>query len=365
MSLQKIVLPFGSNIKRVCCKCLHHLVTVNGLSLMSSNPPPPPPYGGSYSYAPPQYPPPSAYYVPPVSQYQRPPPAPMPPPPRGGYPDQARPSNTLYIRNIAYSVTPEEFHSIFLAFGEIWKENLSLIREKGVAYITFYDIRAAMKAEAEMLNRKIHNRIPKTSFLYKPMTGSGVDIRDLSLKVLLRPSREPTKKVSQQAVRDACSRFGEVWTVSEPGKNQFHVEFYDKRGCNMCVDNSGAIVIEEVAWYSELVLEMSDGMKYAPQRSQAPAPPPYSAAPPPPPYSMGPPPPAPMVPHYQGQQFQEYPSYYAPPPGASAAPPPPSMGSYQAMYHVPPPGQPPMPTEPGSCLESIRRLQDKFSAERE
>ena len=364
---------------------------------MAANPPPPP---GGYAPPPPQYgyPP----YQGGTSPPYYPPPGGAPP----GYqhhrgrqdnrasgnsqnyqqPSQHRqdlkPSNCLYVRNIPFQLPPEEFHKIFSQFGEIAISVTNRIHDKGVAFVTYYDRRAAQEAVDQMYGKNVMGRIPITTFSYKPPTYSGIDARATCLKVLLRPA-QPIDQPSIVNAHAVMSTYGEIANEKEVEKGHFEFEFFDTRSVKKVVDNTGQIVIDGIKWYADMVIDRDEGgMAYAPgshqnrQMGRNPPPPaPYGMAPlqyPPAQHQMMPPQYAPQQqqppqyqparPQYQAQQQQvqmqvpQYPAQYSGQPMAGVPPPPPPQYTASPQTTVNVTG---MPDKDFSS--SLRRLMNKGS----
>eukprot|EP00834_Sanchytrium_tribonematis_P003505 NODE_136_length_16465_cov_1.184957.p8 type:complete len:310 gc:universal NODE_136_length_16465_cov_1.184957:7940-7011(-) len=137
---------------------------------------------------------------------------------------------TLFIRNIAYEVTEEDILDIFSKFGEI-KRSFSLIKDRGIAFITFYDIRASERAFREINNTKIgkrtvevHYSTPKGNTNQNHCTtqdNQGTLFLTLSGNILI------------EDIAQHFSTYGEVMDVRnlrDGHRNKF-VEFYDSRDC--------------------------------------------------------------------------------------------------------------------------------------
>lgn len=78
-----------------------------------------------------------------------------------------RPCRTLFVRNVHFDITEDQIRKIFEKYGDI-KGIYNLLGKRGLAFITFYDLRAAEKAKREMqefdLNGRkidIHFSLPK------------------------------------------------------------------------------------------------------------------------------------------------------------------------------------------------------------
>eukprot|EP00835_Amoeboradix_gromovi_P005291 NODE_484_length_7802_cov_0.227184.p3 type:complete len:175 gc:universal NODE_484_length_7802_cov_0.227184:1068-1592(+) len=65
---------------------------------------------------------------------------------------------TLFIRNVDYNITEDDIVQLFSKYGEI-KRSFFLIEKRGIAFVTFYDIRSAEHAIKDLKNYKLGNRI--------------------------------------------------------------------------------------------------------------------------------------------------------------------------------------------------------------
>ena len=65
---------------------------------------------------------------------------------------------TLFIRNVDYEITEEDILTCFSQFGEV-KRSFFLIEKRGIAFVTYFDIRCAEKAIKELKNYKLGKRI--------------------------------------------------------------------------------------------------------------------------------------------------------------------------------------------------------------
>jgi len=78
-----------------------------------------------------------------------------------------KPSRTLFVRNISYDTKEEDLKQLFEKFGPV-RKIFNLIRKRGMAFVTFYDMRHADKAKRELQNHilgdrpiDIHYSLPK------------------------------------------------------------------------------------------------------------------------------------------------------------------------------------------------------------
>ncbi|EPZ34545.1 RNA-binding domain-containing protein [Rozella allomycis CSF55] len=100
--------------------------------------------GPGPGFYPPFQQPPSLYAPPPVPFH-----APPPPEPQKEPVTREEPFRTLFVRNIEYGCPEQEIRELFEPFGDI-KSIYNLIEKRGMAFVTYYDIRCAERAKREM-----------------------------------------------------------------------------------------------------------------------------------------------------------------------------------------------------------------------
>ncbi|KAG8910280.1 hypothetical protein FRC01_006415 [Tulasnella sp. 417] len=150
-----------------------------------------------------------------------------------------RPCRTLFIRNIKYETPSETMRVAFEAHGEI-KTFFDLIKNRGMVFVTFYDLRAAERAREKLQGMDV--------------SGRPIDVH-YSLprehELTQRPDREKNQGTLLVTMRDSLSRqaidenelrrkmqqFGEVKSIKpvyDGGimrHDQRLVEYYDSRAC--------------------------------------------------------------------------------------------------------------------------------------
>eukprot|EP01126_Amoeba_proteus_P010298 TRINITY_DN14007_c0_g1_i2.p2 TRINITY_DN14007_c0_g1~~TRINITY_DN14007_c0_g1_i2.p2 ORF type:complete len:103 (+),score=19.28 TRINITY_DN14007_c0_g1_i2:77-385(+) len=68
-----------------------------------------------------------------------------------------KPSRTLFIRNIEYETEESTIRDLFAPYGDI-KSIFNLISTRGMAFITFYNLRQAMEAKSGLQDRRVGAR---------------------------------------------------------------------------------------------------------------------------------------------------------------------------------------------------------------
>jgi hypothetical protein len=206
-----------------------------------------------------------AIYPPPAGCPPGPAP-PLPAAPAGGRaPPPASPSTTLYIRNLPYDLPPDEFRSIYAEFGEIQAVVTNQLFDRGLAFVTYFDLRSAARAVGQMQHFQTRGRSPVTGYAYQVPAASGLGPADLALTVLLATSAE-NLPVVPDSVTAAMGHFGEVSRVTKVANGCWLVDFFDSRAVKRAVAQS--VTIAGVVYPVQIV---SHREAPVPQRKTRPA----------------------------------------------------------------------------------------------
>eukprot|EP01132_Coremiostelium_polycephalum_P000838 gene838-1045_t len=152
---------------------------------------------------------------------------------------------TLFVRNIAYSCTEEEVIKLFGKCGEI-KKTFSLLENRGISFITFYDLRHAERAKNEIQGTIISGRSIDIHYSI-PKDESGVDENAGFIQV--------KNKLPINEIRNFFLSYGDIRDVSEFIKSDaIVVEFYDLRACEKAMNEAqGATLCDqklELSYYT-------------------------------------------------------------------------------------------------------------------
>jgi RNA recognition motif-containing protein len=186
-------------------------------------------------------------------------------------------------------MTADEFTAAFKDFGQIYTSITNHIHDRGVAFVTYFDIRSAMTAVEKMQNFESHGRKPITGFAFHNPDANGFNPGDLSLSILIRPL--PTSQhLSADLVRQTLNRYGEIQAVTERALNLFVIDFFDLRSARQLVAEADRISIGGVQFTAEPIVEsrgpqqfvqFHDPYQQYPQFQYLPPPPPgYVPSPP-------------------------------------------------------------------------------------
>ncbi|KZT08605.1 uncharacterized protein LAESUDRAFT_44908 [Laetiporus sulphureus 93-53] len=149
-----------------------------------------------------------------------------------------RPCRTLFIRNIKYETNSEDVRRLFEEHGEI-RTFFDLIANRGMVFVTYYDLRAAERARDRLQGSEISGR-PIDVHYSLPRDDGGRGDKDKNqgtLIVTLRSSASG-QPIDDNEVRRKFQQFGDVKSVRPVGDrtDQRFVEFYDTRACDEAHD---------------------------------------------------------------------------------------------------------------------------------
>ncbi|KAI0652352.1 hypothetical protein C8Q79DRAFT_92821 [Trametes meyenii] len=148
-----------------------------------------------------------------------------------------RPCRTLFIRNIKYETSSDDVRLLFEEHGEI-KTFFDLIANRGMVFVTFFDLRAAERARDRLQGSEISGRPIDVHYsLPRDDHGKGADRQreqelQGTLLVTLRNSAS-NQPIDDGEVQRKFQQFGDVKSVRPAGDrpDQCYVEFYDTRAC--------------------------------------------------------------------------------------------------------------------------------------
>ncbi|KDN43553.1 hypothetical protein K437DRAFT_151639 [Tilletiaria anomala UBC 951] len=184
-----------------------------------------------------------------------------------------RPGRTLFLRNIDFDTDPAEVQARFRTFGEITKF-FDLTGKRGLAFCTYYDIRAAEAAKAAMQDfefngRKldIHYSLPKEEDQQKRCD------RDKNQGTLFVLLRKGSRALQDADVYQVFLPFGEIKSIRRY-KDQSHtrfLEFYDSRACQAAHDSMNGTKYLDGEWDLKFAWDLSVAAVIGTQGGQGPA----------------------------------------------------------------------------------------------
>lgn len=265
------------------------------------------------------------------------------------------PIHTVFFHNIDYDTKKDEFIAYASQFGEI--SSVFTKFEKGIAFITYFDIRSAEKAVKSEYG-KMNGREVQTSFAYRPPSHSKRNASDTCSTIQVK-SMADLPKIDLDDVQEEMSKYGEI-RESRPAdeKASFIIKFYDLRSARDAVSHNGQDVKGETVTIDYMPEEdegddpedhtISNGHHH--RNSSMP----YN-------YSQSMPPFDQMnypYPVYSPQSFPPIPPMFPYPPGMPAPPPPPQQ------FNAPPPNQsqPPPLGQPPLGMNNPPESADQFQS---
>ena len=270
---------------------------------MAGNPPNYPP---QFQY-PQQYPPPPPYNQT-FHQHHRPaPPHSFPNRQIRGklmYLNPPKPSNAIFIKGLPQDLTNDEFSRLFSQFGEIASMITNHIRDRGIAFVTYYNVMSAQSAVEQVRKLVVKDKTPSIQYSFKPPNYSGIDSLKFTTFVLVQPIQNSQKVLGQDKVYHALVKFGQIHQIDQLENNQIKVQFCDLRAAKRAADEASKINIDDIECKVELYDDPPGEAVYQPITNQ---PPPN---------------------HFPKQRNQQYPMPPLPPPHLPQPPPPPSQQGY-------------------------------------
>jgi len=141
--------------------------------------------------------------------------------------EKERPSRTLFIRNIDYSVSGDELQKICEAFGQI-KKFFPLIEKRGMTFVTYFDSRDAERARKDLQDRKFNGRPVDVHYALPKDTDAEQDENTGTLFVTVRNASSPP---DNHEIRTFFEQWGQIREVRDCKNSAFQkfVEYYDLR----------------------------------------------------------------------------------------------------------------------------------------
>ena len=251
-----------------------------------------------------------------------------PPPQKAHVPsDQRMKVHTIFMFNLTFSLKYDDLYNFCAKFGEVL-ELIYPLTKPGMAFCTYYDLRAAVKAVNEMLGQDLNGRPVKTNFAYKPPAHSKRNLKEICANITAQSDKEGSSSLDPGAVKDALQQFGDIRSCESKGNGAFLVKYFDIRDARKCQEKKEIeIAGEKVKFDFALNVDLGDDGG-----------------------EPGPPPPHPRHHRHHKGDSSSHPFYPPPPPPAYYPYYQPPMGQYppppfgQGMPPlVPQYGQPPLP----------------------
>ncbi|PWY98896.1 hypothetical protein BCV70DRAFT_201681 [Testicularia cyperi] len=151
--------------------------------------------------------------------------------------DSEKPCRTLFVRNVQFETDSKQVKEQFEQFGEI-KTFFDMVNKRGIAFITYYDIRAASAAMDGMKGAPfggrpidIHYSLPREEDKAQRCD------REKNQGTLFTTLKQPTEPLTDEMVYNVFGEFGDIKLVrSLDQPNSRFVEYFDSRGCQLAHD---------------------------------------------------------------------------------------------------------------------------------
>ncbi|OHT11190.1 hypothetical protein TRFO_01117 [Tritrichomonas foetus] len=170
------------------------------------------------------------------------------------------PIHTVFLFNIDFQTTVDQLKEFASEFGEI-QLFYQPPKKKGMVFITFYDIRNAIRMVDEGFGRVINGNAIKTAYAYQPPKYSKRDPRDICSSTFF-DSTSSDSNLTVDDIKLAAAEFGEVKMVEfKEDSKKFDVVYYDLRAAKAACEK------KEISIKNELVkieYNLDEGIGEAP-----------------------------------------------------------------------------------------------------
>ncbi|KAL7748110.1 hypothetical protein RI367_006466 [Sorochytrium milnesiophthora] len=152
-----------------------------------------------------------------------------------------RPSRTLFVRNIVFEAQESDIKAVFEQYGQV-REFFSMIAGRGIAFVSFYDIRDAERAKEGIHNQPmqgrlldVHYSLPRDTIT--PSTRCDRTKHQGTLFLTLK-DRHTADRITDEALERKFAEFGDLIAVRplRDSNMQRFIEYYDSRACARAYD---------------------------------------------------------------------------------------------------------------------------------
>ncbi|KAH0785174.1 protein MEI2-like 3 [Histomonas meleagridis] len=155
-----------------------------------------------------------------------------------------RNSHTLFIKNLSFDLSYEEFLRIFEQYGAI-ATCYPQIKDRGLALIVYYDSRSAKSAVENLQNLIIKGRRAIVDFAVRIPNEVRVDPFLINPLVIFTPFyiHQPYDK---NKLAKSLETFGVVQSIKESPTLSFNVSFFDSRYAKSLIQNGPTVNVNGV-----------------------------------------------------------------------------------------------------------------------
>ncbi|KAK8900063.1 hypothetical protein M9Y10_002386 [Tritrichomonas musculus] len=135
-------------------------------------------------------------------------------------------SNTLFVKNLPFEMSSDKVKKMFEKYGEVAFIK-SQIHERGIAFITFYDMRSAEKAYEKLHGTDFHGRHLVVDFSFKKNNQNNSKISLFVIIEFLNYSQGIP--LNLDIIKRSMSSFGEIYNAFEISPDKYAIQYYDYR----------------------------------------------------------------------------------------------------------------------------------------
>jgi hypothetical protein len=138
--------------------------------------------------------------------------------------------------NLWFDLPVDELRAFVESFGEV--SSVSPRLSRGMAFVTYFDIRDAQRAVAEAYGKSLAGRMVKASYAFRPPVYSGRDPTEFCSTVVVRAKEHGLEAADVTAF---MQQFGEI-RASGPGSqaDEFVVSFFNLKAARAALDRKTA-----------------------------------------------------------------------------------------------------------------------------
>ena len=166
--------------------------------------------------------------------------------------DERTPTHTVYLHNLDYKVTYDDLVHFCQRYGTV-KDIWYPLSRQGMAFCTFYDIRAAIRCVKEGNGRPIRRRNVKTNFAFKPPAHSKRDPKAICSTILVK-CEEKESPLPLERIKTTMKAFGEIRSAEERAPGEYVLKFYDLQEAAKCAE-AGRVHLKGVNLTMEMLPE--------------------------------------------------------------------------------------------------------------
>ena len=150
--------------------------------------------------------------------------------------DERNPIHTVFLFGLDFNTTIDQLKEFASEYGEI-APNLFYQppKKKGMVFITFYDIRNAIRIVDEGRGRILNGKPIKTAYAYQPPTYSKRDPRDICSSTIYESTSDDIDFTTDD-IKSVAEKVGEIRSLTEISKGKFDVVYFDLRSSKAAVE---------------------------------------------------------------------------------------------------------------------------------